>query len=320
MAYHRGLELFLSAAQGVLHGRPGAWLRVSGPDAASFLQGQCTQDLRPLAHGQCAEALWLNTKGRILGESLVLHEQVPGGDDVWWLWSAHTAGETLRARLEDFIIADDVTVSAEEGAWRQSTLAGPAAEAWLSEALGGRPPPAPGTWAPLAEGFVFAARRGLPRTWEWLTPLARAATLPEPPASLGELSLVALHRARIAAGVPAIPGEFGPQDLPQEAGLEAVAISFTKGCYLGQEVMARLHSMGQVRRRLVRVGGPGPVPAAPLEIRQNDKRVGELRASADDTRGGWIGLAILNLLGLDLGKPLLTADQHALEVLDPLQP
>lgn len=318
------LNLLLSAVSGVLRSRPIAWLRVSGPDAASFLQGQCTQDLRPLRNGQTTESLWLNIKGRVLAESLVLRSATPGADH-WWLWSAHTPGETLRTRLEDFIIADDVTVAAEETAWEQLTLAGPAAEAWLREALAGQAPPAPGAWSPLGDGLLFAGRRGMPAIWEWLRParVASAAGHPSPapleaPADLGELSLVALHRARLAAGAPAIPGEFGPQDLPQEAGLESVAISFDKGCYLGQEVMARLHAMGRVRRRLLRVAGPGLAPAAPLEIRQNDKRVGELRSTADDGHGGWIGLAIIHLLGLDPATPLLTADQHAVHAVDPL--
>lgn len=312
------LKSILSAAQGFTRGRPTAWLRVTGPDSAAFLQGQCTQDLRPLKPGQAAEALWLNTKGRILGESLVVKET----GDHWWLWSAHTTGETLRTRLEDFIIADDVTVTAEEANWEQVTLAGPAADAWLREQLGGRVPPALGAWVLFGDGLLFAGRRGQPETWEWLRPLASAAPDGglQPPASLGNLSAVALHRARLAAGVPAIPGEFGPQDLPQETGLETTAISFSKGCYLGQEVMARLHAMGQVRRRLVRVGGPGCAPPAGTELRQDTKRVGELRAAADDGHGGWLGLALLNLLGLNTALPLTTAHNAAVRALDPLHP
>lgn len=311
------LSFFLFAPQGTTRGRPTAWLRVTGPDATVFLQGQCTQELRNLSLGQAAEALWLSTKGRILGESLVLK----GPGDQWWLWSAHTAGETLRARLEDFIIADDVTVTAEESAWEEITLAGPVAEAWLSERLHDKTLPGAGMWVPLGEGLLFAGRRGQPQTWEWLRPLASAmaAGASEPPASLGELSAIDLHRARLAAGVPAIPGEFGPHDLPQEAGLENFAISFTKGCYLGQEVMARLHAMGQVRRRLVRVAGAGSAPAAGTELRQNTKRAGEIRATADDGCGGWLGLALLNLLGLDPSVPLATADNAPVRTLDPLQ-
>ncbi len=298
--------------KGLISSKPLAWLRVQGPDAAGFLQGQCTQDLRPLRPGQSAFALWLNPKGRILGESWVLKDQADG----WWLWSAHTSGDVLRARLEDFIIADDVTVHPEETRWRQTTLAGPAAADWLQGALNGVPAPEPGSWTPLGPGLLFAGRRGLSQTWEWLCPEAAISTAPTPPETLGALTNEDLRTARIAAGVPAIPEEFGPQDLPQEAGLEAVAISFNKGCYLGQEVMARLHAMGQVRRRLIRIAGAGAAPAAGVEIRQNGKRAGESRAIAGFAEGSWMGLAIVNLLGLDPVGGIATTDGTPVGLLD----
>ena len=302
--------------KGLINSNPLAWLRVQGPDAAGFLQGQCTQDLRSLRPGQSAFALWLNPKGRILGESWVLKDQTDG----WWLWSAHTSGEVLRARLEDFIIADDVTVQPEEKRWRQTTLAGPAAADWLRGALNGAPAPEPGSWTPLGAGLLFAGRRGLSQTWEWLCPEAVISTAPHPPDDIGLLTNEDLRTARIAAGVPAIPEEFGPQDLPQEAGLEAVAISFNKGCYLGQEVMARLHAMGQVRRRLVRIAGAGAAPAAGVELRQNEKRVGEIRAVTGSAEGSWMGLAIVNLLGLETAGGLATADGTPVRLLEaPLQ-
>ncbi len=290
---------------------PMAWLRVSGPDAAVFLQGQCTQELRDLRPGQAIWALWLSLKGKVLGETLVLREGGGGDTEAWWLWSAHTPGEALRTRLEEFIIADDVTVedAGAAGGWEQATLAGPAGERFLREALGGAEPPSEGAWVALAGGYVFAGRRKQPRIWDWLRPAGAGAL-----AGLALLRPEELVRARIAAGVPAIPGEFGPGDLPQEAGLETVAVSFTKGCYLGQEIMARLHAMGQVRRRLVRAGGDGAAPAAGAVLHHaaDGKRAGELRAAVDDGRGGWLGLAMVNLLGLDRSRPLeLDADGPA---------
>lgn len=261
-------------------------------------------------------ALWLTPKGKILGESWVLKDQA----DAWWLWSAHTDGEALRARLEDFIIADDVTVEAEETRWRQTTLAGPNAADWLRQTLNGAPPPSPGAWAALGGGIVFAGRRGLSQTWEWLCPEESATAGPRPPDTLGTLTEEDLRAARISAGVPAIPEEFGPQDLPQEAGLETVAVSFNKGCYLGQEVMARLHAMGQVRRRLVRIVGAAPAPAAGAEIRQNGKRVGEIRAVAATGGERWTGLAIVNLLGLDPAAHLAAADGAEIRLLDAPSP
>ena len=89
-----------------------------------------------------------------------------------------------------------------------------------------------------------------------------------------------------------------PADLPQEAGLEGAAISFQKGCYLGQEVMARLKAMGQVRRQLWRVAGAGdavPPPGALLRGAE-ERPAGEIRGAVTDGAGGWIGLAMISLL------------------------
>jgi folate-binding protein YgfZ len=200
--------------------------------------------------------------------------------------------------LEDFIIADDVTVEnagAADG-WTQITLAGPEAAGWI---LSNRVSlPAAGTWVTFSDGLLFAGRRGQTNVWDWLRPssIDYPAITIEP----GKLDRAALNRARIAAGVPAIPQEFGPQDLPQEAGLEDIAISFTKGCYLGQEIMARLHAMGHVRRRLVRLAGSGFAPEAGtgVNLEPSGRRIGEIRAAVDDGQGHWIGLAMLGLLKL----------------------
>jgi len=115
-----------------------------------------------------------------------------------------------------------------------------------------------------------------------------------------------MERARLRAGIAAVPADLGPGELPNEGGLEAVAISYTKGCYLGQEVMARLKSMGQVRRRLLRVTGAGHAPPQPAKLYQGSKAVGELRSSAPEG-AGYIGHALLSLLHLrrDTGLSLM---------------
>jgi folate-binding protein YgfZ len=123
------------------------------------------------------------------------------------------------------------------------------------------------------------------------------------------LSADEMEQARIDANIAAIPADLGPTELPNEGGLENVAISYTKGCYLGQEVMARLKSMGQVRRQLLRVTGSGPIPTRPAKLYQGAKSVGEVR-SAVPAGEGFIGLALLSLLnlrrdaGLSLGSDL----------------
>jgi folate-binding protein YgfZ len=119
--------------------------------------------------------------------------------------------------------------------------------------------------------------------------------------------------------MPAVPIDIGPADLPQEAGLDAEAISFTKGCYLGQEVMARLQSMGQVRRRLVRVLGSGsPPPALPVPVFAAARQVGELRSAVTDGGEGWVGLALVSRLQVapEAGLAWTAEGAPAMRVLD----
>jgi hypothetical protein len=128
-----------------------------------------------------------------------------------------------------------------------------------------------------------------------------------------------MERMRIAARIPAVPADVGPTDLPNEGGLEADAISYTKGCYLGQEVMARLKSMGQVRRRLLRVRGTGAsLPALPAPVFRGARQVGELRSAVSDEAAGWIGLAMVSLMHLTPGAELAFAPDSstALRLID----
>ncbi len=95
--------------------------------------------------------------------------------------------------------------------------------------------------------------------------------------------------------VPRVPQDVGPGDLPQEGGLERDAVCFTKGCFLGQEVMARLRSMGRLRRRLMRVRGEGALSGGlPAALYREGVRCGELR-SVYCTEEGYVGLAMISL-------------------------
>ena len=113
----------------------------------------------------------------------------------------------------------------------------------------------------------------------------------------------ALEAVRIGAGVPAVPADCGAGEFPQECGLDAW-VSYAKGCYLGQEVMARIQSMGSLRRILRRVSGP---VAVGQELRAADgKTVGTVRSAAGD-----LGLALVaadlaegvSLGGVRIGAP-----------------
>lgn len=283
----------LDSHAGFFDYRPAACLRITGEDALGFLQGQFTQELRPGKASETAYGLWLNQKGRVLADSHVLRSDA----GVWWLVSLHSPAEVIRERLEAYVIADDVNIEDFTSHWHGRSVWGGAGLTWLRDRLGAALPGEGGLIA--REGaMVFRLRRGV-ESCEWLS------TMPfEDTPDLEAVPWEEVERARIEAGLPAIPRDVGPEDLPNEAGLDETAISYTKGCYLGQEVMARLKAMGRVRRRLLRVASPSPaLVATPAALFQGEKKVGELRslAAADE---GSVGLAMCTLLALVPGQPL----------------
>jgi len=277
-----------------------AWLRISGADAAAFLQGQFTNDLRRLVQGERAVyGLWLNQKGRVLADSFVLRG---AGETEFWVGSYFSPATVVRQRLEDYIIADDVMVEDATAEWTAVSLIGEGAVGWLTECARG--------------GWVFPGRRAREESAEWVFPMARLAAVRSELGGVREIDSVEMARRRIAAGIPAVPVDIGPADLPNEAGLDGEAVSFTKGCYLGQEVMARLKSMGQVRRRLLRVaGGAAAVPPLPAALWQGGRQIGELRSAVPSADGsGFSGLAMLSLLQLKPGDGLTVGADGGPEV------
>jgi folate-binding protein YgfZ len=260
---------------------PAAWLQVAGPDAFNFLQGQFTNDLRLLEEQPAVYGLWLNEKGKVQADSFVLR----GEDNTFWVGSYFSPAATLCERLKANLIADDVMIGDCTAGTRGVTLIGSAASG-MAEKFGG--------------ALRFPGRRA---TVPCMELMFAAETQPAVEAVMAELNLLPLPAAdmelfRIKASITAVPRDIGPDDLPNEGGLDAVGISYTKGCYLGQEVMARLKSMGQVRRQLLRVTGVGAPPALPATLYNGPKRMGELRSAAPDGEG-FVGFALLTLLGLD---------------------
>lgn len=282
------MDIKISPFSGFFRWAPASWLRVSGEDAATFLQGQFTQGIRTLSPTG-AYGLWLNQKGKVVADGFVLPAAVPGA---FWVGSYFSLAAVIQARLEAYVIADDVTVTDETGGWRGITVAG-ADEQWAASAARWR------AWG----AIELAPRRGAGEWSEWVFPAALTGAVEADGRGRVALSSEDMERARIAAKIPAVPRDVGPGELPNEGGLETVAISYTKGCYLGQEVMARLKSMGQVRRQLRRVRGEGAPAAVPATLWQGGRAVGELR-SVVATEAGFMGLALCTLLHLRAGEPV----------------
>ncbi len=293
--------------------RPGTLLRVTGEDAFGFLQGQFTNELRQAA-GSATYGLWLNQKGKILADSRVLRI----AEKELLIASEVSSVAVIRSRLEDYIVADDVVLTDETATTQGRLLGGTQSGAIIKQLLGAAP--APGRFVRKDEILVYGGRRLPGESFELLGPGKAMAEIRRQLVAQGatEASAAEIEFARIAAGIPSVPTDLGPGDLPNEGALEESALSYTKGCYLGQEVMARLKNLGQVRRRLHVVHGRGAPPAAPAALFQGEKKVGELRSVArrKDEYVAWAMLSLINFdpahgISLEPAGPAdITVDHH----------
>lgn len=273
--------------------RPAALIRVTGDDAFTFLQGQFTNELRQ-APGSATYGLWLNQKGKVVADSHVLRL----GENEFLLISGCSTASVIQKRLEDYIVADDVVLQDETALKQGFTLWGPKATTGVADLLGELPQA--GRFLSKDDLLIFRGRWLSGESYVVLGPEKRIRELSERLAAGNFIQANHDEKefARISAGIPVVPQDLGPGDLPNEGGLEETAISFTKGCYLGQEVMARLKNLGQVRRRLQVLHGRGTVPAPLSSLYQGEKRIGEVRSVA--TEGdGFVVLAMLSLVNLD---------------------
>ena len=252
----------------------GAVVRVAGEDAAEFLQGQFSQELREGRAAPISYGFWLSRTGKVEGDAWVVRE----GSGAFVVLSRSMTAARLIERLEHFIIADDVVLSDETDAWSAWWLAGDGA-ADVMERLDGS-----AGWV-LSDPIPIAGTSGL-----WV---GKA----EPDWGEGVVSVdeAAIERLRVLAGVPRVPIDIGPSDLPQEGGLARIGVSFNKGCYLGQEVMARVQNTGRVRRRLIQVTGEALMPAGTGEaVMLGDRVVGSLRSRVRKNENEWVGLAMVS--------------------------
>ena len=229
----------------------GAWvpgqrtlLQLSGADRIRFLNGQVTQDLKSLAPGQAVRAAVITAKGRLEADC-----RIGATAEALWMETDAPLRELLRTRLEKFIVADDVTVEDVSDLYRLAHLPGS---------------PATPTDAPPGTISFRSARFREPGHDLWIP----ASSSWNPPSA----ALPDWEAVRIARGLPRWGTDVGPDTLPPEAGFESDAISSTKGCYIGQEVISRLRSVGHVNRHLCVLATANPPKRLP------DVPAGEFRA------------------------------------------
>jgi len=269
-----------------------AFLRLTGKDARSFLHRMSTQDLAVLGPGQSAYAAFLTAKGHIVADAHVLVRDA----EVLLSLDPAAAG-AVRAHLEAYVIMDEVAI--EEGPpLRVLPVLGPKG-----------PPRIEGRAAAAAR--VPNSRRGVPALDLWLgAPEAERlrgelAALGLP--MLGEEDLEAL---RILGAVPRFGTELLRSRLLVEAGLERDTVSFTKGCYIGQEIVLRATARGHLQRGLVQLALPRDA-AAGTPLFSGGSEVGTV-TSAADTPEGRVGLGYLQRAHWREGDRLSAAGGEAI--------
>jgi len=234
--------------------------RLTGADRVRYLNGQVTNDIRRVRADAALPACVTTAKGRLSGVIFV-----SAGPDFLRIDAEPALREPLAARLERYIIADDVALEDATG----------------SECLFHLVPPAFFATCPGAE-VRTAARLGKPG-FDIIAPRAEYDRLLDHlaishvllPAPLAEV-------LRIEAGIPRWGAELTEETLPPEAGLDRTAIDYHKGCYIGQEVISRIKSVGHVNRHLAGFTAPEPL-AAGMTLHpeaEPDKLAGEITSAA----------------------------------------
>ncbi|WP_269526137.1 YgfZ/GcvT domain-containing protein [Coraliomargarita parva] len=267
-----------------------ARLRVTDEDAADFLQSQFSNDLRPFEAGQCVYGLWLDVKGKVVADGYVCCE----GDESFRIYSLHSPVDRIREKLEHHIIADEVVIEPEPAA-SGLCLVGEDLPGILDR-MGLAIPPA-GRFLDRDGLRLLPSRRSGRPACEFVFDCAedRSAFLGRLQEDPEFVSDEWIQLERVRAGFPAVPAEIGPGDLPGEGGLERDAVSFSKGCFLGQEVVARMQNVGKSQRALFVVEGRGELPVLPMMlVNSAGKTIGELRTAYYNGKA-WTGVALLKL-------------------------
>jgi folate-binding protein YgfZ len=233
--------------------RPRDVVAVVGPDARTYLQGQLSQDVEALEVGGSAETFLLQPAGKVDAWMRVSRL----ADDHFLLDVEDGFGPQVVARLTRFLLRTDCTV--QEAQWDLVTVIDAEASAF----------------SPPVGGLALAVE------WPGLVAVDLLGPSVELPAGLAEGSSRDWEARRIAAGIPAMGSEMDSTTIPGSTGVVERSASFTKGCYTGQELVARVNSRSAgTPTRIVRAVGSGPAPAVGSDVTVDSDPAGHLTSVA----------------------------------------
>jgi aminomethyltransferase len=271
-------ELAAARAGGGIYERDGlAFVRVAGRDAARLLQNVVTSDIDALAVGEGQYGLALTPKGKPVADAWIVRE----ADDAFVCACERAAEDDLAAMLRRYRLASRAEIASVTGerTLLERPLAAPA-EGWHAGPLG---------------ALLLASTEDATAAWE--AALASGAVA---------IGAIARETLRIEHGVPRFGVDFDGTNLPAEAGVVERAVSFTKGCYIGQEPIVRLAHRGHANRELHRLR-LDELPVLPATLIAGEREVGRLTSIAEVPEGGAAALGYLRRTVED-GAPLVALD------------
>ena len=261
-------------------------IELSGPDRAAFLHNLSTNEIRKLSPGAGCEAFLTTVQGRTLA-----HVFVFATAETLILDTVPDQAETILNHLDHYLVCEQVVLTDRSSEWSELLLAGPKSEELLATATGRQPPAARlahasatldgrSVWLRRADlawptGFFIVGRKD--------DVAAAGSALCE--AGATRAGAEAFEAARIERGFPLFGPDISVKNLPQEIARDPLAISFVKGCYLGQETVARIDALGHVNKTLVGVRFAGPeIPAPGLELLANADVAGHVTSATYSPR------------------------------------
>ncbi|MEZ4606374.1 MAG: hypothetical protein R2880_14340 [Deinococcales bacterium] len=260
-------------------------LELSGSDRLDFLQGQLSHDVKGLKEGEHLRSLMLNVKGHALAEMEVYRHQ-----DKLWVLIEDGAKDFVQANFLRHIIFDQVEIQDLSETYRLFSILGPTAEAVLL-ALGALPKAR--QFIKQGDLILSQSPRSALTSFDVLVKIEAAQVLEnELKNQATQAHPDILKLARIEAMIPKTAQEGGEGILPQEAGLDRY-LSYRKGCYIGQEIMARIEARGNLHRGLSKLQLTNMPSEKDIYAAEGDKILGRLGTVVEHPKQGILALAIL---------------------------